>query len=318
MKPLRIKLSPRRSRVNFTVAALALSGVLLLAPAARAESYEAEIKSLKVGLLMGAFPNVDQREAQAAMHLWTRQMARGLGIKAEPRTIVFKRTEDLLAAVNNGELTVVSIPALEYLKIRRTAHMSPLLMPVGVNGNKGTYVVVTRRDSGIGTIRELRGRSLLMATQKTRSVISLWLSVLLLREGSREPSRFFRETSNSISPSKALMDVFFKRSDAVVLSRGAFETSVALNPQLGRELAVLAESGNLAGVITCVPDNVSRNFRRYVESVTMHLHESGIGRQMCTLFQMERVIPFQPSHLAGLEELLRERDRLLSAHAGKR
>jgi hypothetical protein len=33
---------------------------------------------------------------------------------------------------------------------------------------------------------------------------------------------------------------------------------------------------------------------------------------MFTLFQIDRAILFQPSHLEGLEELLREREQLLA------
>jgi hypothetical protein len=84
-----------------------------------------------VGLTVGAFPNVDQREAQAAMQLWTNQLALGMGIKAEPRTKLYSNNNELLHDVNNGELSVVSIPALDYIQIRKSARMSPVLVSAG-------------------------------------------------------------------------------------------------------------------------------------------------------------------------------------------
>lgn len=301
------------------ICALAMGCTLLAAiPIACAGLVEADYRTMKLGLTPGAFPNVDQREAQAAMHLWTRELARGMGIKAEPKTIIYKSTEDLLAAANKGELSVVSLPALDYLKVRKRARMSPILVSSRNCGQQGRFLIVTRRDSGIKSIRDLRGRSLLMATQKLQPAGQLWLSVLLLREGSRDQARYFSEVKETISPSKALLNVFFRKSDAVMLSRGALETSVALNPQLGSQLAILAESGSLLGAITCVPDNVSQNMKRSIENVAVHLHENSIGKQMFTLFQMDRVIPFNNSYLSGLEELLRERERLLAKRAKKR
>ena len=114
----------------------------------------------------------------------------------------------------------------------------------------------------------------------------------------------------SATSSQALMAVFFKQFDAAIVTRGTLETSAALNPQLGGQLTIIAESHILLGDITCIPDNVAPSLQRAIENAAKHLHESTVGKQMFTLFQMDRAIPFQPSYLDGLEALLRERDRL--------
>lgn len=320
MKPVyRMECAHPPFRAILSLAALALLGTFLIMPPASADLLDtSECRSVRVGLTNRSFPNVDQREALAAMQLWSRELARGMGIKSETKTIIYSRNEDLVAAVNKGELTIVSLPALDYLKIRRKVHMSPALVSIGASGYKSRYLLVTRRDSGIRTFHDLRGKSLVMASSNVQSPASLWLSVFLLKEGNRDQTRFFREVKESLSPSKALMNVFFRKSDVALLSRGAFETSIALNPQLGNQMAIMSESGNLVGVITCITDNVSSNLRRSIENAAMHLHENSIGKQMCTLFQMDRVVPFQASYLSGLEELLRERDRLLAMRARKR
>jgi ABC-type phosphate/phosphonate transport system substrate-binding protein len=227
------------------------------------------------------------------------------------------RTRDLLAAVNRGELSIVNLPAIEYLDIRKNARMSPSLLAAGYHENKYRYLIVARRDSGITSIPKLRGKSLAMATQKIRTVGSMWLSVLLSRNGYVDPSKFLGEIKESISPSKALLNVYFGKYDAAMLSRGALEASIALNPQLGRQLAILAESGNFPGSITCIPHNVSTHVKRRIEERAVHLHESSVGKQMFTLFQMERAVPFNPVYLEGLEELVRDWKKL-SAQRGRR
>jgi len=71
----------------------------------------------------------------------------------------------------------------------------------------------------------------------------------------------------------------------------------------------------LLGDVSCVPNNVDGSLRRTMENAAFRFHESTIGKQICTMFQLERVIPFQPSHLTGLESLLREWDRLMAKAA---
>lgn len=271
--------------------------------------------SLRVGFAAGTFPDLDHRDVQAAMQLWTKQLAKGMGLAAEPRTIVFTKTEDLLAAVNRGELTVVSLPALEYLRIRKAAAMKPAIVSHSNASSKRRFILVARRDGGIKTVRDLRGKCLVLPSKRKFSAGHIWLDVLLLKEGLPDAGTFCRETRESPVAAQALMAVFFKQSDVAVVNRGALETSIALNPQLGRELTIIAESDALLGDLTCIPDNVSAGLRRSIEQAATRLHESTAGRQIFTLFQMDRAILFQPAHLAGLEVLLRERDRLLT---GKR
>lgn len=311
-------LAGSRTRVGSALMALAAALVLCVAtPAVPFDQSGIEDMKLKVGFSAGTFNNVDQWEAQAALQLWTRQLAREMGIRTPPETLIFTRTQDLVAAVNRGELSVVNLPAIEYLDIRKSARMSPSLLAAGYHEDRYRYLIVTRRDSGITSIPKLRGKSLAMATQKIRSVGAMWLAVLLSKNGYVDPSKFLGEIKESISPSKALLNVYFGKYDAAMLSRGALEASIALNPQLGRQLAILAESRNFPGAITCIPHNVGTHVKRRIEEKAVRLHESSVGKQMFTLFQMERVVPFNPSYLEGLEELLRDWKKL-SAQRGRR
>lgn len=265
---------------------------------------------LRVAFTAGVFPEVDQRDAKAAMQIWTKQLSVGMGIKPGARAVFFNRTEDMIAAVNRGELALVILPVVEYLRFRNAAAMRPAIVSQSIEGGKRRFVLVVRRDSGIKTVKDLRGKSLLLPSRKTNSVGHIWIDVLLLGEGLPDAAKHCKYTRESVSASQSLMSVFFKQSDAAVTTRGAFEIAGALNPQITEHLFIMAESDALLGDVTCFPNNVGGSVRRSVENAAFRLHENIIGKQVCTLFQIDRTIPFQPSHLAGLEKLLRERERL--------
>jgi len=177
----------------FLPAASALLCILFVTPSATgADTVDISSEKLTVGFTPTSFPNADQREVQAAMHLWTREPARQMGIKTQPGTVIFSRTEDLVEAVNKGELSVVSLPALDYLFFRKVARMSPSRVSSGVSGYEGSLLLVVRNDSGIRKIRDPRGKTLLLASGKASSSSRLWLSVLLLRERNRLAARLER------------------------------------------------------------------------------------------------------------------------------
>ncbi len=268
--------------------------------------------TLRVGFSARVFPDVDQRDAQVAMELWTRELARGMGIKTTPRTTIYKNPDDLLEAVKRRELTVVTLPAIEYLEIRDRAPLTPIIVASSNAGTARQYALIAGRSSGIRSLSDLRGKTILIPSSSKNEASHIWLHVLLMKEVKQDRTLFFHKVLESSAASKSILKVFFHQADAAIVSRGALETSTELNPQIGRELAVIAESKPLHGDITCVPTMVSEKLKRAIMNSALHLHETTTGKQIFTLFQIDKVIPFNAAYLSGLEELLRERDRLVS------
>jgi phosphonate transport system substrate-binding protein len=275
-------------------------------------------KILRVGFSSKVFPDVDQRDAQIAMEMWTRELARGMGLSMIPQATIFKNTGDLLDAIRRGELTIITISALEYLQIRDKAPLIPSFVNANNVGKGRQYVLIVRQDSGIKSVAELKNRSIaLLASSKHESSL-IWLDVQLMKTGYRDRTVFFRQTKESSSASQAIMGVFFKQTDAALVSRASLETSKALNPQVGKQLTVIAESNGLHGDISCIPTMVDEKLKHSLETTAMRLHETTAGKQIFTLFQTDRIVSFNPSYLDGLVDLLRERDRLLAKPVMKR
>ncbi len=273
-------------------------------------------KPLKVGFSSRVFPNVDQRDVRIAMELWTRELARGLGLRTQPQTIIFQRPSDLLEAVNNGDMTIVTLPATEYLQIRDRALMTPVIVESSNEGFSRRFLLIVRRDSGIRSLTDLRGKSILIPSSIRYSASHMWLDVLLLKAGLGERAPFFRSVKES-SASQSIMGVFFKKADAAIVSHAALETSKSLNTQVANQISIVAESKNLIGDVTCVPSSVDNKLKISIEYNALHLHETPTGKQMFTLFQIERTTLYKSAYMDGLMELIREWDRL-SAKTGKR
>jgi hypothetical protein len=81
---------------------------------------------------------------------------------------------------------------------------------------------------------------------------------------------------------------------------------------------VIAESKPLHGDITCVPTMVSEKLKRAITNSALHLHETTTGKQIFTLFQIDKVIPYKASYLEGLIALLREQAKLQSESTVRR
>ena len=62
---------------------------------------------------------------------------------------------------------------------------------------------------------------------------------------------------------------------------------------------------------------VDEKLRAVMKNATLHLQETTVGKQIFTLFQTERIIPYDPAYLEGTVELLRERDQLMAKRKRK-
>ncbi len=275
-----------------------------------------EQRPLRVGFSAQVFPNVDQRDAKVAMELWTRELARRLGFRTQPQTLIFQRPSDLLEAVNRGDMTVVTLPATEYLQIRNRALMTPVIVEASNEELSRRFQLIVRSDSGIRSLTDLRSKSILIPSSTRHIASHLWLDVLLLKAGFGERLTYFGSVKES-NASKAIMGVFFKKADAAIVSCVALETSKSLNTQVADKISVIAESKNLIGDVTCIPSSVDEKMKRSIENAALHLHETPTGKQMFTMFQIERTVLYKQAYMDGLIELIREKERL-SAKTCKR
>ncbi|NVN89658.1 MAG: PhnD/SsuA/transferrin family substrate-binding protein [Desulfuromonadales bacterium] len=289
-----------------------LTGMLPLAGPARSALNQTDVSKtvVKVGFSSNMFPESDQKDARLAMELWSNELSRSMGFEYSPQTIIFNNSTEMLNGIRKGSVTIIALPVLEYLKMRDTVQLVPFTVAANHVGKSRQFVLITRRDSGIRTFADMRGKSLLYLPSANYEVSHIWLDVLLMHEGKHDRNSFFRLATESPSASKAIMSVFFKQADGAIVNRGALDASASLNPQLVNQLSVVAESKPLMGNVTCVPQGINEHLKRTIQHAALHLHEKATGRQIFTLFHIDRAIEFNASYLDGIEELIRERDSL--------
>lgn len=313
---LRIKL-----RQAILVAGVLLACYITLAVPARdcpaAEEPHGLPKVLHAGFLARIYHDIDPRDAKAATELLARAISRNMGLTTDPRVTLYDTMDALTAAVRRGELELVSMPTIDYLRIRDSVPLIPAVVGAH-NGGRGTsYLLVVRRRGAIKTFGELKGKNILLMPANKHEASRLWLEMQVAQHNGRSLQSFFTTIQESSRVSQSVMAVFFKKADVALVTRAGFDTSCQLNPQVGRELAVIAESDYYSDGVTCFPVQVSPKVRSIITTAISNLNMSVTGRQLYTIFQTTGTTPFRPSYLESLDRLLQERDRMLKKPAGK-
>jgi phosphonate transport system substrate-binding protein len=291
----------RNVTVTMTVFMISFS-LLVRGTFALAESDSGLPKVLKVGFSSRVFPDLDNNDIRVAMELWARELSRSAGIPSA-RVTIFRDQAEWLSAIRQGELHIITITAMEYQRSREKSQLIPSYNSVNKTGANMKQLVIVNRKNGIKTVSELRGRSFAILPPIKCEASLLWLDQMLKKFGA-ERNAFFRQIKEFPKASQALMATFFGQVDGCLVSRGAYEICKTLNPQLGKELLIVAESKSLMGEITCVPANVSDALKAAFTRAALHLHENTVGKQILTMFQTDQVVMFNSADMEGIAELL--------------
>ncbi len=273
---------------------------------------------LRNGFVMKVIADVDQRDAQATLELLTSRISRNLGLNTTPRVTIYPDMKRLMDAVRRDELEVISIPSIDYLRLRDRSLLVPSFVPMHVDGTGLHFILITRTDSGIRSLADLKGKTVLAISSSKLEVGNVWLEYLLLKEVKESPASFFRQFKETAKLSQAIMGVFFRQADAALVTRAGLDSAKMLNPQIARQLRVIAESNELCDSITCFPAKSTEKMRRALLNAVLKITDDPSGKQLLTILQSSGIMPFRPSHFAGLEELLREQSRLRAKLARKR
>ena len=288
-----------------------LLSVFLLAGPLAAAPVRGDQATLRIGFSADMFPEVSRKDAEIALLSWTKEIMRLASSPMAVKSVVHETGDDVAEAVLRRELDVVGLTTPDYLRWKDRLQAIPRLVGDRGQGPEEEYLLLVRQGGSIGQLRHLAGKRLLAPVGAPGLLSQEWLDVLLARQGLPETAKFFTEVRSISRPSQAALPVFFRQADAGIVTGAAFATLQELNPQIGKDLVVLARSPKLLSSLMLFDKEASEAKRTLVTDSALRLAETVTGKQVLLLFKISRVVPFGVSQLENVVALMHE-------HAGLR
>jgi len=268
--------------------------------------------TLNIGLSRASFPDLNPKDVELSFRVLVEIIARKHGYSSRSVIHIFDRSQEFEAAMKRGEIQVAAVGSWEFSDMDITAAMEPAFVHVEQDKVGLDYVLLTRHEAGMNSLKDLRGKEALVLESSTCRLSTPWLDTLLWDEklGTREA--FFRKLEMVRKPSAAVLPVFFGKSQACVVDRLSFQVMMEMNPQVGRVLQVVATSPPLVSSILCVNRKgwPSDKYREDLVSVLRDLHLGPEGRQILMMFKVARLEPFREDQLGSLRELRAKHRRM--------
>jgi len=253
-----------------------------------------------------ALVDVDPRDAMAAFRIYVDELGQQMGYRGG--IYPYDNIENVMKEVENGRVDLISMGSIQYLQLKNKSLIE--LAYGNMRGGKTTlkYFILTHTNKGFTKIGDLKGKKFILI--KGDEIGTLYLNTVLLKQHFGEAREFFSSVDEKIKTSQAVLPVFFGQADACIVNDVAYQTMVELNPQLGKDLKVLAASpellDNLAVFRKGLDDDVKQKTREVAKGLKTHPR----GRQILMLFKIEDLVPLKETDLSGTRDLLSEYNRL--------
>jgi hypothetical protein len=258
----------------------------------------AEPFRLVCGYSARTFADVGLEDAKIVTKLWTETIAGKRNGVAD--TVIYEDIGNIEKDVKAKKVDVLALLPDDFLALKSRLSLEAAMVTATEAGPFVKVLLLARKDKGLRRVQDLKNKNLVPANGQFSSLYQIWCETILMREGLNAPIKAPRK------PNQAVLAVFFQQADACIVNQATFQVMTELNPQIGRELGIVAESPDLGGGVIAFRKDYSETHKETVREALTTLHADPKGRQLLTLFQLQRLVPYQPGYFDTMETLIKE------------
>jgi len=159
--------------------------------------------------------------------------------------------------------------------------------PDGISSCHG--VIFVRKDSGIHTVRQMRGKRLALVARATTTGY-LFPSIFLKRAGVRNPETFFKEIYYAGSHEETIDDVLDRKADVGASKNTVYNRFAAEDPRIGRDLVILGKSDDVPENALALRQDIEDSVKRKLVDALIAMHADPEGAKVLQAFGARRFI----------------------------
>ncbi len=267
---------------------------------------------LRFGFSSQVFGEVNENDARAALKVWALTLSAERGVPVDPAMQILNGAEAIQAALLGGTIDMLTMTAAEFWAVRRVAPLGPIFIGRTHGETAEEYLLLVHRDDPAVRLADFRGRSVAVLQGSRATLAAIWMETLLLDEHLGAAGTFWGRIERAGKLSRVVLPVFFRQVDACVVTREGFRTMSELNPQVGRQLRVLAQSPAVVPTVFCFRGDLVSPYRDKLIAGIAQIADTPAGRQTLALFQSDQIEVRPITEMDTACALLDRHERLLA------
>ena len=262
---------------------------------------------LRISYSKKLFSEVNLNDVRIAIDMWSGKLVAAVNAQLNTNyqaiTSFLDKQQTALTGKGQHIPDFISVTATEYLRIKNPGLWEPLFCSNEFGSDPREQLLYL---APAGNGQRPKVATLELADNHYCELAELWLTDLK-RQFADQPNQLSDEHLKKVSkPSRAVLDVFFGKAAACIVSRRTFQTMTELNPQLGKKLRILRTSPPLLFTVFCVRRDLPPELKTKIYQAAITLPANPTGRQLLKLFGGTGVLPFKPHYLETVRALMQQ------------
>jgi phosphonate transport system substrate-binding protein len=235
-----------------------------------------------------------------------RQLVRYLSRRTgyDIRITVFPHYDDVVDSFASKKIEAAFFGSYTYVLAHERVDAQVIARPEWRDGSS-TYrgLLIVRRDSGIRSIEDMRGKRFVFVDRDTTAGYVLPLAYF--RRHGVDYRSWFRETYFAGTHADAVRDVLNREADAGAVKSTVFERMVGEEPRIGSDIVVLERSPEMPENGLVVRDDLEASVRERLTEALLTMQDDRDGALVLISFGARRFIRTSDEDYRGVRDYVR-------------
>jgi ABC-type phosphate/phosphonate transport system substrate-binding protein len=255
----------------------------------------------------------NQNDMIAMAKIWAGMIVASTSSWKDANGEVFEDLGRLESSLNSGAVDLVAMATRDYVQMEGSLKAKPSFTYCAGGQIEIEYLLLVHKDSNIFSLKDLKNKRIAITFGERNNLAPLWMDILLMREGLKTKQESPVNLKLVNKSTQAILPVFFRQMDAAIVSRQAFETSSKLNPQLSKNLRVIAASPRLVPIVVVMRNSLTDSQKALILERVLKLHETPGGLQTLIASKLDRMSIWKSEYFLNVKSLVEEYEKLSKA-----
>lgn len=249
---------------------------------------------------------INENDVTVAIRVWIKSLTKEMSIPVEVTVSIYTDLSEIKTDLEENRVDVIYITTPHLFVLESLVAEDALLTAKQSGSVTEEYLLVVHQDSPANDGRDLKGKNLRVLDNARTSLSLNWLNVFLSQNGLGRPGAHFKKYDMVNKINEAVLPVFFKRADACLVTRKGFDVMAELNPQISRQMKILAISASYIPTVLGFRKTYQSSVKQMVMKNFQKMIESSSGSQLLTIFQNDGMQQISKGELADTISLLKK------------